>query len=586
MERNYDVIIVGGGATGTGTLRDLTRRGLKVALVEQGDLASGTSGRFHGLLHSGGRYAVKDPESARECIEENTTLRRIAPHAIDVQEGLFVQVEGDDPAFADRWAQACAASGIPVREIGVAEALRRDPCLHPRTTRVFTIPDGSVDSWRLTQANVRDAQAHGADVLLWHRLEAIRVENGRVTGVELEDLQHKARVRLGCRMLVNATGAWAGRVGRLADIDIPMALDRGTMIVFDHYYSPRVVNRLRLPGDGDILVPVGSVSILGTSAVPVQDPEERTTDASEVQKLIGIGAEMIPALASARVFRTFTGIRPLYRPPQSSGGQRDISRGLVVLDHEETDGLAGMVTIVGGKLTTYRLMAEKVSDVVATRLGVTRPCTTAVEPLLRSAGSYRSLLALGAAEAAGTTPEAMNIRRARRLFSYLPAAEAAELVRQGSGPLLCECEGVDEAELVAAGKAAGHLDLADVRRRTRLGMGPCQGTLCAWRAGGVLYRAGLASAERANEALVTFLDGRWQGVRHSPTLQQLRAAEVTRGLYLGNLNIPSLPGISRASAPFQAAAAESEVAVDEVAATEAQAAGIAAAEPVLQEVHR
>lgn len=575
MERNYDVIVVGGGATGTGTLRDLTLRGLKVALVEQGDLASGTSGRFHGLLHSGGRYAVKDPESARECIEENTTLRRIAPHAVDVQEGLFVQVEGDDPAFADRWAQACGAAGIPIKEIGAAEALRRDPCLHPRTTRVFTIPDGSIDSWRLTQANVHDAQARGAEVYLWHRLEAVIIENGRVTGVELKDLQHDMKVRLSCRMLVNAAGAWAGKVGRLADIDIPMALDRGTMIVFDHYYSPRVVNRLRLPGDGDILVPVGSVSILGTSAVPVQDPEERTTDASEVQRLIGIGAEMIPALASARVFRTFTGIRPLYRPPHSSGGQRDISRGLVVLDHEESDGLAGMVTIVGGKLTTYRLMAEKVSDVVAGRLGVTAPCTTATQPLLPLAGEYAPMMALGAAEAAGTTPRAMNIRRARRLFSYLPAAEAARLVQQGSGPLLCECEGVDEAELVAAGKAAGRLDLADVRRRTRLGMGPCQGTLCAFRAGGALHRAGLAPAEEANQALVAFLDGRWRGARHSPTLQQLRAAEVARGLYQGNLNVSSLPGVP------QVTAADAEVA----ASREAEDA-MAAAMPVLEEVHR
>lgn len=559
MEPDYEVIIVGGGATGTGTLRDLALRGIKAALVEQGDLASGTSGRFHGLLHSGGRYAVKDPESARECIEENKILRRIAPHAIDVQQGLFVQEEGDDPSFADRWADACARAGIETQEISVQEALRRDPCLHPKTTRVFTVPDGSIDSWRLTQANVKDATSRGATVYLRHRLAAILTENGRITGVELEDLTSRRRVRLGCLILVNATGAWAGQVGRLAGVEIPMALDRGTMIVFDHYFSPRVINRLRPPGDGDILVPVGSVSILGTSAVPVQNPEDRATSAEEVARLIRVGAEMVPALAQARVFRTFVGVRPLYRPPQNSGGQRDISRGMVIIDHEQTDSLSGMVSVVGGKLTTYRLMAEKVADVVAGKLGVSTPSATAHTPLLADAADYAPLLALGAAEAAGVMPKAMNIRRARRLFSYLPATEAARLVDRGSGPLLCECEGVDEAELVAAGTASGSLDLADARRRTRLGMGPCQGTLCAFRASGSLHRRGLAPAERANQALVDFLDSRWQGVRHSPTLQQLRAAEVTRGLYLGNLNVQALPGIQGSEVPQDRNAAEEVV---------------------------
>lgn len=425
------------------------------------------------------------PAPARECSIENQILRRIAPQAIDVQEGLFVQIEGDDPAFADRWAETCRREGIEVREMSVKEALDRDPSLHPKTTRVFSVPDGSIDSWRLTQANVRSARERGAEVYLWHKVTAIVLENGRVTGVELENQVSGRRLRLSCRMLVSATGAWAGQIGRMVGIDIPMALDKGTMIVFDHYFSPRVINRLRLPGDGDILVPVGSVSIIGTSALTIAHPEDRTTDQHEIHRLIGIGAEMVPGLARARVLRTFVGVRPLYRPPNASGGQRDISRGMAVLDYEVLDGLKGMVTVVGGKLTTYRLMAEKATDVVASRLGVETICTTAQVPLLEDSGTDSRLLARRKGEETGTTSEAMNMRRARRLFSYLTSAEASRLAGAGAGPLLCECEGIDEAELVAAGQQLHHLDLADVRRRTRLGMGPCQGTMCSFRAVGV-----------------------------------------------------------------------------------------------------
>lgn len=562
----YDVVIVGGGATGAGVLWDVTLRGMSAALIEAGDLATGTSGRFHGLLHSGGRYAVGDPESARECIQENTTLRRIAPHAIDAVEGLFVQVQGDDPAYAERWAAACGRAGIPTREVTPRDALLQDPSLSPELTRAFAVPDGSLDSWRLVQANVKAAQARGAGVYLRHRLIEVLQENGTVTGVAVEDQRQGRRSIIHCRMLVNATGPWAAEVGRLAGVTIEMALDRGTMLVFDHHYAARVINRLRPAGDGDILVPVGSVSVFGTSAVAVDSPEKRTTDAAEIERLIALGAEMVPGLAVARVLRTFVGVRPLYRPADAARGQRAISRGVTILDHAKTDGLDGLVTVIGGKLTTYRLMAEKVTDLVAARLGNNTPCRTAEVPLLgpevpaelgagRGAGTKSGTDSVAASTGAGTTAAAMRVRRARRLYSYLPPAEAGP-VAAATSPLVCECEGADEAEIIAAGRQLDHLDLGDLRRRTRLGMGPCQGTVCTLRAVGVLHRAGVAGTREANRALLAFLADRWRGVRQSPSLEQLRASELTRGLYLGNLNVRGLTPAGYPEGPAATASGE------------------------------
>src|SRR5689334_17417656 len=124
-------------------------RGLRCTLVERGDLATGTTGRFHGLLHSGGRYVVTDPVSARECYEENLVLRRIAADSIEDTGGLFVTTPHDDFAYGDEFVAGCRASNVPVEEISVDEALRREPRLNPGIRRAFSVPDAAVDVWKL-----------------------------------------------------------------------------------------------------------------------------------------------------------------------------------------------------------------------------------------------------------------------------------------------------------------------------------------------------------------------------------------------------------------------------------------------------
>ncbi len=119
-----DVIIIGGGATGAGTARDLSMRGVRCVLIEKNDIASGATGRNHGLLHSGARYAVKDHESAHECIRENKTLRKIAWHCIEDTGGLFVTLPEDDPNYHRLLLEGCKYAGIPAKEISIRKALR------------------------------------------------------------------------------------------------------------------------------------------------------------------------------------------------------------------------------------------------------------------------------------------------------------------------------------------------------------------------------------------------------------------------------------------------------------------------------
>ncbi|MEW8979678.1 MAG: anaerobic glycerol-3-phosphate dehydrogenase subunit GlpA [Symbiobacterium sp.] len=527
-------IVIGGGVTGAGILRDLALRGIKAALVEQGDLVHGTSSRYHGLLHSGGRYAVKDPESARECAEENRIVRQIAPFAVEPCGGLFVRLEQDDPAYARQWVTACRDAGIPVEEVDVDRLRREEPLLSESVREAYTVPDASVDGWRLVQGNVAAAEALGARVLTYRRVVGLLMDGPRVVGVRLRNLATGEEERLEAEMVINAAGAWAGQIAAMASVPLSVVADRGVLLVYHGRLTSRVVNRLRKPGNGDIFVPAGSVTLLGTTATPVPDPDNIEVPASEVQELKRLGAEMLPLAAHARVLRAFAGVRPLYGS-RSAGNTRELSRTFVVIDHKAEHGIDGLVSIVGGKLTTYRLMAERVVDVAAAHLGVTAPCRTAVEPILPPPDPT----------ALSRVVHVVGTERARAVADRHPAmlpAVAEAMEQPGGAQVVCECEQVTAGELVATARSLTNPSLGDLRRRTRLGMGTCQGGFCGYRAALILAREGIISPDRVPDLVARFQAERWRGVRGGLGGLELRAAELNYALARSQLAMVPLQG--------------------------------------------
>ena len=173
------VVVIGGGATGVGILRDLSMRGVDAVLLEQRDLAFGTSSRFHGLLHSGGRYAVKDSAAAKECAEENAILRKIGRHCVEATEGFFVRMPEDDPAYAEAWVKACRIAGIPVEAVSLAEARQLEPHLSDRAVAVYRVPDAAIDGFRLCRQNVLSAQKYGGRILTYTEVVGMEQRNGR-----------------------------------------------------------------------------------------------------------------------------------------------------------------------------------------------------------------------------------------------------------------------------------------------------------------------------------------------------------------------------------------------------------------------
>jgi glycerol-3-phosphate dehydrogenase len=510
-----EVLVIGGGATGTGVARDLAMRGFKTALLERRDLSHGTTGRYHGLLHSGGRYVVKDPQAAIECIQENKILRKIMPECIEDTGGFFVLTPWDDADYAARFLAGCQQAGIPVEEISIPEMLRLEPLLNPDIKRCFRVPDGAADSFLASEAVSASARQYGAEILNYHEVINLFLVSGRIRGAICRDLIHDEIIEIHADMVVNAAGAWAGKIASTVNVPLQILPGKGTMLAINHRILNTVVNRCKLPTDGDIIVPIHTVAVIGTTDVQVPDPDRFAIEPWEVRLMLNEGEKLVPGFQKFRVLRAWAGVRPLYQETKMDAS-RDITRAYVLLDHEERDGMPGMLTITSGKWTTYRLMAEVTVDLLCKRLGVDRACRTHLEAVPSYHTDHHYYL--------GTRLERIETEQA---FSSI----------------VCECELTTRQDIERAIMEGEAKTIDDIRRDVRMGMGPCQGGFCTLRVAGLLHKFRQPPVSEINAALYDFLQERWKGLLPILWGQQLRQERFTELIYLNILNTQRLPGI-------------------------------------------
>lgn len=394
-DRRFDLLVIGGGITGAGIARDAARRGLAVALVDREDFAAGTSSRSSRLIHGGVRYLEHGYlHLVFEASRERRRLLELAPHLVRPMQFTWPVYKG---ARVPRWQLAAALTLYDAlalfknvgrhHPLGKAGVLAAEPALATEGLRGGAAYwDAATDDSRLTLANAIDAAYTSATVVNHAEVIALTREsaNGPVDGAVVRDLLGGAEIRVQARVVLNATGPWTDEVLQMEGTPTGPAV-RGTKGVHIAVPAARVGNRSAVtmlsPDDGRVMfaLPAGTNTIIGTTdTATTEHPHDVRAARADVRYLLAACNRFFPAarLTENDVVAAWAGIRPLVAST-NKGNPASASR-----EHAITTTTGGVVTITGGKLTTYRAMAEQCVDVVVHRVGrAVRKCDTAKAPL-------------------------------------------------------------------------------------------------------------------------------------------------------------------------------------------------------------
>ena len=377
-QRELDLLVIGGGITGAGILRDAAMRGLTAALVDRGDVGAGTSSRSSRLVHGGLRYLEHYQWGlVFEALRERRILLRIAPHLVRRQAFVVPLHRGDR---VPRWKLAAglalysvlAAGGNVARPrmLGKAGLLALEPNLRARGLRGGGLyHDAQCDDARLVLATLRGALAHGARAATYAEVTALDIQDGRVRGAVVHDILDRTRATIQARVVVNATGPWTDRLRRLED---PLAapLLRPTKGAHVMVRRSRIGHTHGItftsPIDGRVMfiLPWGDLTYIGTTDTDTGGggrdgpPDLVAADEEDVRYLLRSANAVFPhaRLAEEDVLATWAGLRPLLASDPT------LPTSAVPREHRVLRGDKGMITVAGGKLTTYRRMATEVVD--------------------------------------------------------------------------------------------------------------------------------------------------------------------------------------------------------------------------------
>lgn len=515
---SFDVIIVGAGVNGSGVARDCAMRGLRTLLLDKHDVCHGASGANTGMIHGGARYLLYDVATTRESCLDSGYIQQIAPHLLfripflvpffEKDPLVELVMAGGDMFFAAYDHYQRLKRGKRHMRLSREEALQLEPGLAPDIIGALTMDEWGIDPFRLVVGNLLSARAHGAVVRTYTEVTGLRRSaNGAVSGVSVLDTVDGTRADFDGALVVNCGGAWAPTLAAMAGVQLKLRPGKGVHVVYSHRISNYGFIMPGVDGRQLFLMPHENGTICGTTDDDFYgNLDHPTATEDEVAYIREAGERVFPSLKDYRMQRTYVGIRPtLYK----WGANEDVlSRAHKVFDHA-AEGAPGLFTLSGGKLASFRQFAQEATDVLARHLGVDTPCTTHTEPL--PGGERTPDVNALATQWRWPLPVVgrMAYRHGARTEGLLKRAEDIP----GARCTVCACEPVTLAELDAVARSEDVRRLADLRRRTRLGMGACQGTQCLGRACAVLGNALDHGAERRVEELKDAVTARWRGMR-------------------------------------------------------------------------
>ena len=526
----YDVVVIGGGVTGAGVARDLSLRGLSVLLLEKGDWGAGTTGSSSWMIHGGPRYLEFDWNTTKLSTQDAGYIVTIARNLV-YRVVFLIPVMPHDKNNIERMETAMEVydrfqplkHAHPHRRLTAAEALQAEPGLTPDLIGAVTMEEWGIDPHRLVFANVQDAMAHGARALNHTRVTELIRDGGKVIGVRYQADGAVSEAR--ARVVVNATGPWSPEVATMAGVEVRLRPAKGIHLIYPHRISNFSISAESIDGRDLLMVAHAGFTLLGTTDDDFYgDLDSVDVQEDEVEYLIQGFERVFPSIRNYRPVRTTTGVRPtLFKWRRY---EDELSRRYEILDHSK-QGADGFITIAGGKLSMYRLMAEETSDAVCRKLGHQASSTTATSPL--PGNESDPVPAAELAARCGVPALALVKLQSRH------GSNAEKVLDEASGArILCRCEPVTEAELVYAARHEQVRTLADAFRRVGIAAGPCAGATCIIRSAEVVGRELGWSATQKFDAARDFVRGSWLGrapvLNHAGWAQEELAQGVMRGL--------------------------------------------------------
>jgi len=522
MDSLFDVIVIGGGITGVAIARDASMRGLKVLLIERKDFGSGASGTCMGMM--GGPVGIpNDLEFTKMNAHEVYVLKKIAAPFVEPRPFLSLVLSEDDyeaqkKQFDIFWqiikpygeAKPTFLDEPMVKEI--------EPGFSDSVKGAFLISEYELDVFRIIIQNLLSARKYGCVALNYKEVISINIREGVSNSVTTRDTFTGEFREYKGKFIINATGAWAPKIANLAGFnDIRMRPTKGTILIADGHIS-NIGFQFRGIDDNfkEVTLHRNSTLMGPTYDDYFEDPDDLTVSNAEIHLILDSIKEVYPRVAQERILRAMTGLRPL--PYFWGVPPAKVPRPITIIDHTQTEE-NGFITIIGGNFTIHRLMAEKLVDLLMKKLQRNKKCFTDKTPLVEwhpsNLEKYHKKYKIPKA-----ILEPLSKRQPENFEKILGLTKNNPNLKN----LICTCESIMQAEIEYVLKNEWIRDVDDLRRRTRIGFGPCQGAFCSHKILFILKRR-LPTNSMANvDSLINFWERRWRGIHpviHSAQLSQL-----------------------------------------------------------------
>ena len=549
----FDLIVIGGGCNGTGIARDAAMRGLRVLLLEKNDFSAGTTGASSGMIHGGPRYLQYEIGTTKLACQDANYIRHIAPYLCFRIPFLVPVLQEGDPNWFAKFRMELVETFMeaydhfsPIKggkrhtRLSKEETQGLEPCLVDDIIGGITFDEWGIDTARLCAVNALAVKESGGIVKNHTQVKSILVEaetdgRRRVVGVLAQDLVTGQETEYRCKILFNATGPWAPKLCAMAGASLRLRPGKGIHLILDRRITNVAVVSKCIDGRQIFINPHENTTLLGTTDDDYYgDLDDIPVTEDEVEYLLEGMERSYPDIRKARIISTWRGVRPTLWGADVY--EDELSREHEVVDHEVKDRLLGMLSMAGGKLASFRVMAEEAVTLICQKLNIKAACRTHIVPL---PGGESVPKAQGLASEFTIHPYV-----AQRLISRHGNLSRDVLKRTREKPgekaIVCTNEPVIEAEIRYAIREEWTVTLPDLLRRTRLAMGSCQGSECLVPAAQILSEERNLTGTEKVEELKNHLEWAWKARKSILSGAQVVQEELMQEIFQGVLDMGNL----------------------------------------------